>query len=95
MKMQTILSTGLGALALAALTSTAQAAPGAGVAAAIDREAASTVEQVTWNYRRHCYWHHGHRYCSWGYRPYKKWHHYGYGYGHRYDYGHRYYNRYW
>jgi hypothetical protein len=87
MKTQSILSAGLGALALAALASTAQAAPPAGLASAIDREATSAVEQVTWKYRRHCYWHHGYRHCWWGYRPYK-WH--------RYHYGHRnYYHRYW
>lgn len=93
MKMQSILSAGLGALALAALASSAQAAPATGLAAAIDRDATSAVEQVTWKYRRHCWWHHGHRHCGWGHRPYKKWH--GYGYGHRYNYGHRYYNRHW
>jgi hypothetical protein len=85
MKMQSILSAGLGALALAALASTAQAAPAAGLAAAIDREATSAVEQVTWNYRRHCYWHHGYRHCWWGHRPYK-WHRYGYRH---------HYHRYW
>jgi hypothetical protein len=89
MKMQSILSAGLGALALAALASTAQAAPGAGLAAAIDRDATSAVEQVTWKYRRHCNWHHGYRHCWWGHRHYKKWHRYGYG--HR----NYYYNRYW
>ena len=94
MKMQTILSAGLGALALAVLAPTAQAAPAPGLAVAINREATSAVEQVTWGYRRHCYWHHGYRYCGWGhhhykwgYRPYKKWYGYG-GYGHRY-------HRYW
>ena len=88
MKMQSILSAGLGALALAALASTAQAAPTAGLAAAIDREATSAVEQVTWGYRRHCYWHRGYRHCWWGHRRYEKWY--------RYDYGYRnYHHRYW
>ncbi|MET0193185.1 MAG: hypothetical protein ABW200_07405, partial [Hyphomicrobiaceae bacterium] len=86
MKMQSILSAGLGALALAVLASTAQATPAGGLAAAIDPSAASAVEQVTWKYRRHCYWHHGHRHCWWGHRSHK-WH--------RYHYGHRYYHRYW
>ena len=78
MKMQSILSAGLGALALAALASTAQAAPATGLAAAIDRDATNAVEQVTWKYRRHCYWHHGYRHCWRGHRAHK-WHRYGYG----------------
>ena len=78
MKMQSILSAGLGALALAALASTAQAAPATGLAAAIDHDATSAVEQVTWKYRRHCYWHHGYRHCWRGHRAHK-WHRYGYG----------------
>jgi hypothetical protein len=87
MKMQSILSAGLGALALAALASTAQAAPAAGLGNAIDREATSAVEQATWKHRRHCNWHHGYRHCWWGYRSHK-WHRYHYGHRHHY-------HRYW
>ena len=59
MKLKLVLSAGLGALALAAVASNAQAAPGG--LGAIDRDAASGIEQVTWKRHKHCYWYRGYR----------------------------------
>jgi hypothetical protein len=93
--MQSLLSAGLGAIALGLVATSAQAAPASGLLAAVDKDAwrASPVETVTWYGRRHCYWHHGYRHCWYGYR-HPRWHDYGYyGYGHPYryysDYGYR------
>jgi hypothetical protein len=75
MRVKSILSAGLGALALALVASAAQAAPAGGLAGAIDRDAASAIEQVTWKRHWYCYWHHGRRYCYWGHRHYGWYHH--------------------
>lgn len=96
MSMKSFLSAGLGVCALGLIAATAQAAPSAGLADAIDRDAArdSLVENVTWYGRRHCHWHHGYRHCGYGHRHYRPYYGYGYyrphyGYGHDYHYGHR------
>ena len=87
MKLKLVLSAGLGAFALAAIASSAEAAP-VGLTSAIDRDAASGIEQVTWKRHRHCYWHHGYRHCYWGHRHY--WGYRDYGWHRRHYYG-----RYW
>jgi hypothetical protein len=91
MRMKSLLIAGLGALGLGLLATSAQAAPAGGLMPAIDRDAAraSPVETVTWNWRRHCHWHHGYRHCWHGYRHHG-WRDYGYyryGHPHRYHYG--------
>ena len=81
MKAKSVLSAGLGALALALVASAAQAAPAGGLAGAIDRDAAKAIEQVTWKRHWHCYWYHGYRRCYWGHRHYgwyRHHHHYRY-----------------
>lgn len=98
MSMKSLLLAGVGACALGLVGTAAQAAPAAGLAGAVDADAARSglVENVTWYGRRHCHWDghcwHGHRY----YRPYYGDYGYGrryyrpyYGYDHDYRYGHR------
>jgi hypothetical protein len=91
MKMKSLLSAGLGALALGLVATAAQAAP-AGLAGAIDQSAGHSglVEKATWYGDR--YYGHYHR-PYYGYRWYRH-RHYGYGhYGYR-RYGHHHYGWY-
>ena len=86
MQVKSLLSAGFGAVALALLTTTAQAGP-TGLAHAIDQSPGSSalVEKVTWygdghyvRYHRPYYGHRWYRHHHYGHR------HYGYGwYGHR------------
>ena len=84
MKVKSLLSTGLGALALGLMTTAAQAGP-SGLAGAFDQSAGRSglAEKVTWygdGYKG--YYGHYHR-PYYGYRWYGH-RHYGYrGYGHR------------
>lgn len=79
MTMKSILSAGLGAVALGLVATAAQAAPVSSLIGAVDRDAARSgaVENVTWG--RRCHWHRGYRHCWYGHR-YHRWHH---RYGHR------------
>ena len=82
MKVKSLLSAGLGALALGLVTTAAQAGP-SGLAGAIDQSAGRSglAEKVTW-YGDGYYGHYSHR-PYYGYRWYGH-RHYGYrGYGHR------------
>ena len=84
MKVKSLLSTGLGALALGLVTTAAQAGP-SGLAGALDQSAGRSglAEKVTWygdGYKGHYGYYHRPYY---GYRWYGH-RHYGYrGYGHR------------
>lgn len=107
MRMKLLLSAGLVACGLGLATTSVQAAPAGGLAAAVDLDAARTspVENVTygWYGRRHCHWHYGYRHCWHGHRygyGYGRWHKHGwYGYGrpyrHQYGYGYGGYRRGW
>ena len=91
MSMKSLLVAGIGAIALGLVATSAEAAPGGGLAA-IDREAAqsSPIETVTWYGRRHCWWHGGYRHCGYGYRRYGWRGYYGWGrHPYRYSYGYR------
>jgi len=91
MKVKSLLSAGLGALALGLVTTTAQAGP-SGLASAFDQSAGRSglAEKVTWYGDR--YYGHYHR-PYYGYRWYRH-RHYGHGhYGYR-RYGHRHYGWY-
>ena len=77
----------VGAVAMGALSLSAQAAPLGGAAGGPGANAAdsSLVQQARWY--RHCYWHRGHRHCR---RVWRRWSgyryddgYYGYGYGPR------------
>ena len=102
MSMKSLLLAGVGACALGLVGATAQAAPAAGLAGAVDPDAARSalVENVTWYGRRHDdHWHYGYRHRWYGHRYYRPY--YGdYGYGHRYykpyyGYGHYGHRRWW
>jgi hypothetical protein len=82
MKVKSLLSAGLGALAIGLVTAAAQAGP-AGLADAIDQSAGRSglVEKITW---------YGDRYYGDYHRPY-----YGYRWYHHRHYGHRHYGYGW
>jgi hypothetical protein len=67
--MKYCLSGAAGAVALGFATLSAQAAPVGAAPADLKANAPSSVQQVRY-YRRHCWWHHGHRHCRRHYRHY-------------------------
>ncbi len=88
-KTQSLAATAFGAVALCIAATTVHAAPvtGAGTIA-IHAGNSGEIEKVTWG--RHCYWHHGYRYCGWR-RHYWRPYHY-----HRWSWRHRWHHhRYW
>lgn len=86
MRMKTLAAAAFGALALGLAATAADAAPAIGFANPIKAHSgdAGQIEKVTFGWRWHCYWHHGHRYCYWGHRHWR-----GHHWGHRHGWGPR------
>ena len=73
-------SIALGVLALA--TTSVAAAPAIATRAAVPA-AAGHIENVTYGWRKACYWHWGHYHCSWRGHPYwGSYRHYHWGHQH-------------
>jgi hypothetical protein len=74
MNTRSILSAVFGAVALGlAATATQAAAPlAATLAVSVDAGPNGLVENATFGWRHHCYWHHGYRRCHWGHRHWRR-----------------------